>query len=264
MLRRKVKERNEYLKSKDSDKDPETKKKQLKEALRTNSKIPFELRDEAKDLLDEIIYDVKDNSIIYSPPKILVTTSHSPSSALKSFAKHISLVFNGSHLLRGAMSENELSNYCNNQSITHLIILKENKGNPSSFVLSKYPNGPTYYFSLFNVKYQRRTHSMGEKAYLVLDKMNSDLGNKLKLDLSLCFPKVEDANRLVGLINRNGTIAFRHYLIENRKLKSECEFDMKLYRVVNSTFDMNGEVDYTLKSFMNSSKRDVLYEEESS
>ena len=126
----------------------------------------------------------------------------------------------------------------------------------------KYPNGPTYQFSIFNVKYQRRQKHIGEKTHLILDGMTIEIGKKLKLDISLCFPKVkDDGNRIISFINRNGTIAFRHHLIENRKLVKECEFDMKLFRVMNSTFDDDGKVDFTVKSFINSTNDDVLTEE---
>lgn len=261
MLKRKLQQRNDYLKSKEEDVEKSSyKKKQLSEALKTNSKIPHHLRTEAKEILDEMIYDVEDSNPVFLPPKIAITTSHSPSSALKSFAKHIALIFNGFHLMRGGMSESALSEYCKTQEVTHLIIFRENKGTPTSMVISKFPNGPTHYFSLFNVKFQRRVKPMGEKAYLVIDGMTSEIGKALKQSIALCFPKLTDASRLVGFINRNGTIAFRHFLIENRKLVKECEFDMKLYKVVNSTFEMDGNVDYTLKSFINSASSDILIE----
>lgn len=260
MLRRKLNERKEYLKSRELNETKDDKKQRLIESLKTNTKLPHDIRAEARELLDDLIYDTKTEEIIYSYPKIALTTSHSPSSSLKSFTKHMSLIFNGFNLPRGSMTEQQLYDYCISQEVTHLIIFGENKGNPSNFILSKFPNGPTYYFSLFNTKYQRRTHKLGEKAFLVIDNMNSELGKNLKLNLSLCFPKVEEANRVVSFINKNGTIAFRHCLFENRKLVRECEFDMKLYKVVSSTFNMDGDLNYALKSFMNSTKQDVLSE----
>ncbi|ELA40907.1 uncharacterized protein VICG_02047 [Vittaforma corneae ATCC 50505] len=210
MLSRKLQERREYLKHKEKEQSIEKKQEILQNALKNNTRIPHCLRGEAKELLDEIIYGTKEEESMHLPPKIAITTSHTPSSFLKSFSKHISLIFNGFHLMRGRMSEKELSEYCITQEVTHLIILHETKGNPSSMLLCKYPNGPTYQFSIFNVKYQRRQKSIGEKAYLVLDGMDSEAGKRLKLNLSLCFPKVLDASRLVAFINRNGTIAFRH------------------------------------------------------
>jgi U3 small nucleolar ribonucleoprotein protein IMP4 len=259
MLSRKLKERKDYIKQREESENL-NKKDQLMNALNTNSKIPHHLRSEAKGLLNEVIYNTKEEEIYHPFPKIAVTTSHSPSSVLNSFSKHFSLIFNGFHLMRGRMTEKDLSEYCKTHEITHLYILRETKGNLSSIVFCKYPQGPTYHFSTFNVKYQRRLKSMGEKAYLVIDGMDSTLGKALKLNTSLCFPKVEEASRLVSLINKDGTIAFRHFLIENKKLVKECEFDMKLFKVVNSTFETNGDVDFTLKSFMNSANNDILKE----
>lgn len=272
MLSRKLQERQTYLKQKDKEKDQE-KRELLQKALKNNEKIPHNLRGDAKNLLDEIIYGTEDEKIVYLPPQIAVTTSHAPSSFLKSFSKHISLIFNGFNLMRGRMSEKELSEYCTTQGITHLIILHETKGNPSTMVFCKYPNGPTYKFSLFNTKYQRRQKTMGENAYLIIDGMSSEIGKNLKHSLSLCFPKVGNSkianqkianqkavnvSRIVSFINRNGTIAFRHHLIENRKLIGECEFDMKLFKVINSTFDMNGDVDFTIRPFINSANDNIL------
>lgn len=258
MLSRKLKERKEYVKQKEESSN--TKKDQLMEALNTNTKIPHHLRSEAKGLLDEVIYGIKETEVYHPFPKIAVTTSHSPSSLLNSFAKHFSLILNGFHLMRGRMTEKDLAEYCVTHSITHIFILKETKGNLSSISFCKFPNGPTYHFSTFNVKYQRRLKPMGEKAYLVMDGMDSAMGKVLKENISLCFPKIDEAARLVSIINKDGTLAFRHFLIEQRKLIKECELDMKLYKVVNSTFDTNGDVDFTLKSFMNSANNDVLKE----
>lgn len=260
MLRRKQNERNEYLRTRESNQSIDEKKARLNQYLKENKKISYDLRSEAKELLDDVIYDTMAEETVYSFPKIAVTTSHNSSSSLKSFTKHMSLIFNGFNLPRASMTEQQLSEYCIHQNVTHLLIFGETKGNPSHLIFSKFPNGPTHYFSIFNTKYQRRTHSLTEKAYLVIDGMDSELGKQLKLNLSLCFPKCDDSKRVVGFINKNGTVAFRHCLVENRKLERECEFDMKLYKVVGSTFNMNGNVDYVLKSFMNSTKQDVLSE----
>ncbi|KAI5149561.1 U3 small nucleolar ribonucleoprotein IMP4 [Enteropsectra breve] len=260
MLRRRLKEKQEYIMNRNEKKEYENKKEELSEALKTNKPIPHHLRGEAKQLLDEMIYDIKEEKV-HSLPNVVVTTSHGPSSLLKSFAKHVSLIFNGVHLVRGKMTNEALSEYCINNGVTHLIILHEVKGNPSTFILCKYPHGPTYSFSLFNLKYQRRQKTFGEKPYLVMDGLSSEIGEALKQNLSLCFPRVEDGNRLVAFINKNGTVAFRHFLIEKRKLIKECEFDLKLFKIVNSTFDMDGDVGYVLKAYTNTLKQDVLTEE---
>jgi U3 small nucleolar ribonucleoprotein protein IMP4 len=260
MINRKLKERKEYLKSKELQEIENSKRKELEKSLKNNIPIPHHLRSEAKDILNEIIYEVKDN-IDFLPPKIAVSTSHHPSSLLKSFSKHISLIFNGFNLMRGKLTNVQLNEYCLSQNVTHLIILNENKGNPSSLILCKYPFGPTYKFSLYNLKYQRRQKNFGEKVFLICDGLDSEIGEKLKLNMSLCFPKIKEGNRVVSFVNRNGTISFKHFLIEDRKLEKECEFDLKLFKVMNSTFEMEGEDDYTLQAFTNSRKDDILKQE---
>lgn len=258
-MNRRAKERTAYLRGKEE--DEKLRKKELVQTLQENKAIPHHLRTDAKKLLDEMIYDVGDDEPVFLPPRIAVTTSHDPSSMLKSFGKHLSLVFNGLHLMRGRMTNEQLSEHCRSQGVTHLMILNENKGSPSALILCKYPHGPTYRFSLFNIKYERRTKTFGEKTHLVVDGMDTQIGLGLKQNLSLCFPQVRDGSRLVAFVNRHGTIAFRHYFIEERRLVKECEFDMKLFKITNGTFDMDGDVDFVLNAFTNTRKDDILKEE---
>lgn len=257
MASRSFKAQTSYLRRKEEEERTE-KKARLAETLRENKKIPHELRTDASKLLDEMIYDPTAAEQVFLPPRIAVTTSHDPSSMLKSFAKHLSLVFNGLHLMRGRMTNAQLSEHCITQGVTHLIILNETKGNPSTLILCKYPTGPTYRFSLFNLKLQRRVKALGEKVHLVIDGMDTQIGLDLKQNLSLCFPSVKEGNRLVAFVNRNGIIAFRHYLIDKRKLEKECEFDLRLFKITNSTIDMDGDVDYVLNAFTNTRNDDVL------
>lgn len=254
MISRRHREQEEYLRKQED-------AQKLKEALKTNTHIPHSIRGNAKELLDEMIYGMEEEEIVHPLPRIAVTTSHKPSSQLKSFAKHMSLIFNGSHVMRGGMSATELSEYSREQEITHMIILGETRGTPSSLQLCKFPTGPTYHFTLFNVRYQRRQKPVGEKAFLVIDGMQSKTGQDLREALALCFPKTEAASRVVAVINRKGTVAFRHYLVEDRKLAKETEFDMRLFKVVNSTLEVDGEVEFAVKSHMNSTNNDVLGDE---
>lgn len=269
MFKRKLKERQAYLNNKLNDKNTDSisKKAQLEESLRENKPIPHNLRAEASQMLNELIYDTKDTEIVHPYPKIAVTTSHDPSSMLKAFSKHISLVFNGLNLMRGRMTNEQLADHCIRDGITHLFMLNESKGRPSTLILCKFPYGPTYKFSMFNIKYDRRQKTFGEKAYLVIDGFDSEIGELLKLNLSLCFPAIKNTssnkntvpgNRLVAFINRNGTVAFKHFLIEDKKLINECSFDLKLFKVTNSTFNTDGDVGFILNAFTNTRKDDIL------
>lgn len=258
LSRRSQKERAAYIRTKREAELEGVKKRELQEALQNNTPIPYHLRSEAKSILDEIVYDIKDSDPPHPLPRIAVTTSHGPSSMLKAFSKHLSLILNASHLMRGRMSQEDLTGYCTAQQITHLFIIHESKGHPSTLILTKYPHGPTYRFSLFNMKYDRRQRTFGEKVHLVVDGMSSRIGCELRTTLSVCFPAVKQGSRLVAFVNRLGTVAFRHFLIEDRRLVKECEFDMKLYNATNGTFDMDGDVEYVLNAFTNTRNEDVL------
>lgn len=264
MAKRGLREKRAFLKKHEEEgrmenrNELDIKKRMLSEALHTNSAIPHQLRGEASNILDEIVYNANEESDEEVPPRIAVTTSHSPSSLLKSFSKHLSLVFNGQNLMRGKMSQNELNRHCTENGVTHLIILNETKGNPTSLTLCKYPYGPTYKFSLFRLKYQRRAKNFGEKVHLIVDGMESEVGKLLKKNLSLCFPMIKEGNRLIAFINRGGTIAVRHFTIEDRKLVKDCEFDMRIFKIINSTIEADDDVSYVYNAFTNTRKEDIL------
>jgi U3 small nucleolar ribonucleoprotein protein IMP4 len=64
-------------------------------------------------------------------PKIMVTTSHSPSSRLKQFAKELRLIFpNSQRLNRGNYVMSQLVQACRANDVTDLIIAHEHRGEP--------------------------------------------------------------------------------------------------------------------------------------
>jgi U3 small nucleolar ribonucleoprotein protein IMP4 len=68
-------------------------------------------------------------------PKIIVTTSHSPSSRLKQFAKEIKLIFpNSQRINRGNYQTKQLVEACRANECTDLIILHETRGQPGKTV----------------------------------------------------------------------------------------------------------------------------------
>ncbi|ORD94549.1 IMP4 [Enterospora canceri] len=255
--REELSRRKEYLK----------KKEELKECLDENRRIPHKLRGEAREILDEIIYNNEEEEIL-KYPKTFVTTSHSPSTSLKEFSKHLALIFNGRFVPRSRMNEEELSEFCNQNGVTHLIIMNEAKGSPSTICLSKYPYGKTHWFTVQNMKFTRRKQALKEKAGLVLDGFGSSLGENLKKTLRLMVPayknmkKFKDGDRVIGFVNRGGVIGFRHSTVERRRLVTDLAFDMNLYKVSAGTFEMEGGVEYQMSGFKNIVKYDVLAKDE--
>jgi U3 small nucleolar ribonucleoprotein protein IMP4 len=117
MLRRAARERREFIYKKSVEqrqKAIEDKRDRLKHALDENHQIPTDLRKDALDLqknsewkdagADGILSNV-DNEYKWAgvqDPKIIVTTSHSPSSRLKQFAKEVKLLLpNSQRINRG-------------------------------------------------------------------------------------------------------------------------------------------------------------------
>lgn len=247
-----LKEKEEYLK-----------RKQLEECLDTNTKLPHKLRKDAKTMLDDIIYNDEEEREL-SWPKVFITTSHNPTNTLKQFSKHLSVLLNGKFILRSKMTECELANMCKLNSVTHLFIINESKGNPTSICLSKFPYGKTYYFNMKNLQYEKRTKSMKMTLQLIIDGLTSDLGISLKEDIRLMCPKHTKNtkngknDRVLAFINRGGIISLKHCIMQNKKLKSNFSCELTLYKVSSGTFEMKGDVEYQFSGFKNIVNYDVL------
>ncbi|CAD26101.1 IMP4-LIKE U3 SMALL NUCLEOLAR RIBONUCLEOPROTEIN (snoRNP) [Encephalitozoon cuniculi GB-M1] len=256
-MNRRKRERREYLLQKERemlDKEAEEKKRRLGEALESNTKIPHEIRKDAPMLLDEIIYEGRIEEE-HRLPKVMVTTSRSPSSQLLHFAKHLSLVLNGENFIRGQLREEEVSDVAHKYGYTCVIIVHENRGRPASLAVSYFPFGPTMRFTIIDHFLTRRAFPLAPKAYFVCDNMEGTVGIKIKEKMALLFPQCSRAKRIVSLVNRNDTIAFRHYLIENgdrTTLSKSLGMDLRAYEIRKGTFEMDGEFEWAYKPYMNS------------
>jgi U3 small nucleolar ribonucleoprotein protein IMP4 len=258
-MNRRRRERKEYLLRRELEQreaEMVEKKKKIEESLDTGRKVPHSLRHEAGTLLSEIIYEGKVEEE-FRPPKALVTTSRSPSSQLLAFAKRISVIINAEHLMRGKQPEEELSDMAHRHGYTHVILVHENRGRPSALTVSCYPYGPTLKFTIVDHFMSRRNIPFSPKVYFICDNLGSDVGLKVKQRLSLLFPRVDDARRIVSIVNRNDTIAFRHFLIEKEEslaLAKDLGIDLKLFEIRKGTFEMDGEIEWVYRPFMNSMK----------
>ena len=85
-------------------------------------------------------------------PRLLITTSRSPSSKLSQFAKELRLCFpNATRINRGNYVMKELVDACRTNAITDLIVVHEHRGVPDALMLSHLPHGPTVLFTLTGV-----------------------------------------------------------------------------------------------------------------
>ncbi|XP_039251553.2 U3 small nucleolar ribonucleoprotein IMP4-like [Styela clava] len=284
MLRRQARERREFLYRKsveDKRRTIQEKKDKLKRSLDENKIIPTELRKDALALQSELEFDDKgaagvSNSIDdeyrwvgVEDPKIMITTSHDPSSKLKQFAKEIKLMFpNAQRLNRGNHEMKALISACKANDVTDFIVLHEHRGEPDGLIISHLPYGPTTYFNMSNCIMRHDIPNVGtmSEAYphLIFHNFNSRLGERVKTILQSLFPvPKEDSKRVVTFANEDDYISFRHHVYSkpDRKTVELTEvgprFELKLYEIKLGTLDQADAADteWRLHPYMNTAKK---------
>jgi len=288
MLRREVRLRKEYLYRKSLEaqrKAIQEKKQKLQYALDEGKPIPTELRKEEPELRKLLAYDDTKNDPVESiddeyqyagvkDPKVMLTTSHDPSSRLKQFAKEVKLILpNCQRLNRGGYVLHQLVSACKANSVTDLVILHEHRGEPDGLIISHLPFGPTAYFSLSNTVMRHDIPDVGKMSevfpHLIFDNFKSKLGQRVQNILKYIFPvPKEDSKRIITFANRDDYISFRHHtyaLGEGRQIElTEVgpRFELKIHEIKLGTVDQTeADIEWKLKPYMNTSvKRKHLSE----
>ncbi|CAF3508885.1 unnamed protein product [Rotaria sp. Silwood1] len=214
MLRRQARLRREYIYKKTIEqrqKTIEDKKKRLKQAIDENRKIPTDLRDDALKLQQQTDWDDAGGEGILSAeddeyrwagvedPKVIITTSHDPSSKLKQFSKELNrLIPNSQRINRGNYNTRQIVEACRSNQVTDLILVQETRGvpglyksplfsflkkQPYQFIFSDviqithFPYGPTASFSLSNVVMRHDVPNVGPMSeqypHLIFSNMTS-------------------------------------------------------------------------------------------
>ncbi|XP_028398119.1 U3 small nucleolar ribonucleoprotein protein IMP4-like [Dendronephthya gigantea] len=282
MLRRQARQRREYIYKKSVEDQERTiydRKKRLKNALQEGKPIPTELRRDEGELRKAIEFDDEahekvtthvDDEYAWSgieDPKIMVTTSHSPSSRLKQFAKELRLIFpNSQRLNRGNYVMSQLVQACRANDVTDLIIAHEHRGEPDGLVVCHLPYGPTAYFTLSNTVMRHDIPNIGTMSevfpHLIFDKFSSKLGERVKNILKYLFPVPKDeSKRVITFANQDDYISFRHHSYKKVEGKIELSeigprFEMKVYEIRLGTVDQTeADVEWRLKPYMNTAKK---------
>ncbi|XP_046840454.1 U3 small nucleolar ribonucleoprotein protein IMP4-like [Xenia sp. Carnegie-2017] len=282
MLRRQARQRREYIYKKsieDQERTTYERKKRLKHALQEGKPIPTELRNDEAELRKAIEFDdeAHENATTHEDdeyawagvedPKIMITTSHSPSSRLKQFAKELRLIFpNSQRLNRGNYVMSQLVQACRANDVTDLIIAHEHRGEPDGLVVCHLPYGPTAYFTLSNTVMRHDIPNIGTMSevypHLIFHKCSSKLGERVKNILKYLFPVPKDeSKRVVTFANQDDYISFRHH--SYKKVDGNIElseigprFEMKVYEIRLGTVDQSeADVEWRLKPYMNTSKK---------
>ncbi len=280
MLRRQARLRKEYLYRKsleDQERTTSERKKKLKRALDEGKPIPTEIRKDEAQLRQLISFDDQKHEQVEShqddeykwagveDPKVMVTTSHNPSSRLKQFAKEIKLIIpNSQRLNRGNYVIAQLVAACTANEVTDLIILHEHRGEPDGLVISHLPHGPTAYFSLSNTVMRHDIPNVSTLSevypHLIFNNFQTRLGERVMNILKYIFPVPKDeSKRVITFANQDDFISFRHHNFQKIDGGKEVKlheigprFEMKLYELKLGTVDqLDADTEWKLKPHMN-------------
>lgn len=290
MLRRQSRERREYLYRKSLEAQEAqlyAKKQKVRQLLAEGKAIPKELRDgidSSEKLARGLDLDASQADPLTSfdseyamagarDPRILVTTSRSPSSRLTAFAKEMRLVFpNSTRINRGGYKVHDLAAAARANNITDLIVVHEHRGVPDAMVVSHFPHGPTALFTLHNVvlRHEVAAHSSStvseQYPHLIFEGFESKLGGRIRDILKYLFPAPkEDSKRVMTFRNERDFLSFRHhvFLKTSHREVSLAEvgprFEMRPYEIRQGTLEMgdSADVEWILRPYMNT-KRDQL------
>lgn len=217
-----------------------------------------------------VIDDEYANNKLYEP-KILITTSRTPSQRLVQFQKEMRIIFpNSVRINRGNTIIKDLVKVCQENQFSDLIILHENRGVPDGMIVSHMPYGPTVYFGLFNVvlrhDIEEEVDSISEAyPHLIFDGFNTRVGERVTEVLKNLFPVPKlEATRVLTFANQNDYISFRHHTF-NKKGKKEDDidleeigprFDLRPYQILLGTLDMpDATKEWVLRPYMNTARR---------
>ena len=282
MLRRQARQRREYLHLKAAEsKEHATydRKRKVKEAIEQGKALPTELRADADKLRAEMELDDAsrgapsdgiDNEYFTagsSDPKVLVTTSHDPSSKLTQFLKEVKLLLpNAERMNRGGNTVEQVVEMCRKDGFTDLVVLQEHRGVPDGLVVSHLPYGPTAYFGLHNVVMR---HDIPDRAnvseaypHLVQHNLSTRIGTRVATILKHLFPVPKpESRRVVSMVNQDDFISLRHHVYSKEKgevhlMEAGPRFDLKLYQIKLGTLEQTEvENEWVLRPYMNTARK---------
>eukprot|EP01031_Cornospumella_fuschlensis_P036012 gene36012-43673_t len=277
--RRQIRLRKEYLQSKHEELKEATissKKQKLAHALENDAPIPTEILPTARELAHKLEMDIYAQPSVddeYSrlgsyDPKVCVTSSRDPSSKLKQFTKEICLIIpNSTHINRGNLRVDELVAACRKGEFTDVIVVNETRGIPDGLIISHLPFGPTAYFTLTSPILRHdlpeAPHVSSAPPHLIMDGMNSRIGQRLKRILQGLFPPASPSTpRVVSFVNQGGDyLSLRHHMYRKEKGQVVLDevgprFEMLPYEIRLGTLDQkDAEKEWVYRPHLNTARK---------
>ncbi|KAI3957753.1 hypothetical protein MKX01_007584 [Papaver californicum] len=290
MIRRNIRLRREYLYRKNlegKERQLYENKRKINKALEEGKPIPTELRNEEPELRRQIDLEDVNTEIPRShiddeyananqrDPKILITTSRSPSAPLTQFAKELKIVFpNAQRMNRGGQVISEIIETCRAHDFSDVVLVHEHRGVPDGIIVCHLPLGPTAYFGLHNVvtrhdiKDKKSVGTMSEAyPHLIFDNFSSKLGERTANILKHLFPVPKpDSKRIITLSNQSDYISFRHHVYDKPGGPKSIElkevgprFELRLYQIKLGTVDQSeAPTEFVIRPYMNTAKKQKI------
>mmetsp|Transcript_60498 Transcript_60498/g.124527 ORF Transcript_60498/g.124527 Transcript_60498/m.124527 type:complete len:211 (+) Transcript_60498:2843-3475(+) len=202
-------------------------------------------------------------------PKIFITTSRFPSPPLMKFVKELCVVFpNSKKINRGGKFLPSLVTACLFQKATDIFFVYENRGKPATLVISHFPNGPSVFFSLSNVVFQKK--QMYKKIpkitpHVIFNNLESNFGKRISNIFNCLFPQPDfKSRRVVTFSGRGKFIIFNHHWFEKNGItiknillrKIGPSFYMYPFKIVLGILgETESEVEWVATPFLNTFKK---------
>ncbi|CAJ0930997.1 unnamed protein product, partial [Mesorhabditis belari] len=279
MIRREARLRREYIYRKsleEKQRATEEKRQKVVAAVESNKAIPNDLKKDALALQNGADWGGQVNEIDdeyrwagATDPKVVITTSHDPSSSLKVFSKEMKLVFpNAQRINRGKADIRHICQACKANDVTDLIIFHETSGKPDGMIVCHLPFGPTTYFNISNVvmRHDIENHGKVSEAYphLIFHNMDTKLGLRITKVLKHLFPVPKpESKRVMTFANNDDFISFRHHVYKKgtdgsfELTEVGPRFEIRPYCIKLGTLEniKAAEDEWVLRNFMRTSHK---------
>ncbi|EHY66394.1 U3 small nucleolar ribonucleoprotein IMP4 [Nematocida ausubeli] len=282
-LRRERREWMDSVRAEERRIESKKRKEMLYKSYERDVIVPKEIRndiDESKLTAEEALQDAiyafedgeKEDEFSHTEARPIITTSRSPSDSLIRFAKSLKNILpNAEKLNRGKHMIQELVQSAIKKNHTDLIMVNENRGVPSSLIISHLPHGPTTYFSIHHPNIDTEEPISTAIPAVIFDNFTTPLGMRVKRILSSLFPQLpgsEKPKRMISFINREDSILFTQFKSTFQKgevtlQKTSPQFTMKLYEIRAGTLDMTyAEKEFVFRPYLNTARKKFYLGEE--
>ncbi|ORX46907.1 Brix-domain-containing protein [Piromyces finnis] len=203
-------------------------------------------------------------------PKILITTSRKSTPNTYRFTDELVDIFPNSEFVKRhpKFDLKKMVEMAIEQEYTDVIVVNEDKKQPTSMSIMHLPNGPTANFKLSSVRLTKDIAGHGRatshKPELILNNFNTRLGHTIGRMFSALFPPIKqfEGRQVATFHNQRDFIFFRRhrYIFKDGKKVNLQElgprFTLKLKSLQRGTFDTKfGDYEWIFRPEMETSRR---------